>query len=414
MTDALASTTRPLDVAACRREFPILTRAVHGHRLVYLDSAATTQRPVPVLAALDDFYRHHNANVHRGVHTLSAEATRLYEDARATVAGFIGAEAGDIVFTRGTTEAINLVACAWGSTLLPADAVLLTEMEHHSNIVPWQLAAERTGFELRYLRLRDDGTLDLDALDRLLDRRVKLLGVVHVSNSLGTVNPVAELTAAAHDVGALVLVDGAQSVPHLPVDVGALGADFLAFSGHKMLGPTGIGALWARAEILEAMPPYQGGGEMIESVCLQGSTWARPPARFEAGTPAIAQAIGLAAAARYLSALGMDRVRAHDEALVAYALDRLAGIPGVQLHGPRQGRCGSVTFTMAGVHPHDIASILDASGIAVRAGHHCAMPVHERLGLPATARASFQIYNGTDDIDALVEGLQQVGEVFGL
>ena len=376
---------------AVRRDFPILERLVHGRRLVYLDSAATSQKPNVVIDAVADFYRHSNANVRRGLHALSAEATELFEQARVTLASFLGAtDPSEIVFTRGTTEAINLVARGWGDANLGlGDAVLLTEMEHHSNLVPWQMLAERTGVELRYIRITDGGELDLGQLDELLDECVRLVTFVHVSNSLGTTNPVAELVAAAHAVGALVLLDGAQSVPHRPVDVRELGVDFLAFSGHKMCGPTGIGCLWARSEILRQMPPAQGGGEMIRQVSLRGSTFAEPPARFEAGTPPIADAIGLAAAANYLSTLGMDRVHAHETQLVDYALDALGEVPGLTIYGPKANRGGLVSFTVDGIHPHDLASILDRQGIAIRAGHHCTMPVHEHLGLAATARASF-------------------------
>jgi len=404
----------PLDGLALRADFPIFERTMAGRPLVYLDSAATSQKPAAVIRAVEAFYRTTNANVHRGVYALSAEATDLYESARTVVARFIGArDRREVVFTRGTTEAVNLVAQAWGGANVGrGDAVLTTELEHHSNLVPWQLLAERTGAEVRYLRITDDGRLDLSELDRLLDRRVKLLAFGHVSNALGTVNPVRQLVEAARAVGARVLLDGAQGVPHLPVDVTAMDIDFLAFSGHKMCGPTGIGALWARRELLEAMPPYQGGGEMIRTVSLAGSTWAEPPARFEAGTPNIAGAVGLGEAARYLSGLGMERVAAHGAVLVAYALERLDGVPGVRVLGPRPDRSGAVTFTMDGVHPHDLASILDRRGVAIRAGHHCAMPVHARLGLTATARASFYVYNAPWDVDALVEGLEAARGVF--
>ena len=405
-----------LDPTTIRRDFPILAREVHGHPLVYLDSAASSQKPEAVLQAMDRYYRCSNANVHRGVHTLAEEATELYEQARKTVAKFIGAgSAQEVVFTRGTTEAINLVANSWGAgNLVTGDAVLLTEMEHHSNLVPWQLLSARLGLELRFIPFTDEGLLDLSSLDQLLDSQVKLLAFVHVSNALGTVNPVAELVAAAHAVGAKVLLDAAQSVPHQPVEVRALGVDFMAFSGHKMCGPTGIGALWARRELLEAMPPWQGGGEMIHRVGLRSSTYAPPPTRFEAGTPAIAEAVGLGEAVRYLSGLGMEAVHAHEAELVAYALDRLAEAPGVRVYGPRQGRGGAVIFTVAGVHPHDLATILDQDGIAVRAGHHCTMPLHDRLGLPATARASFYVYNTREDVDALVVGVARAQEVFGV
>jgi cysteine desulfurase / selenocysteine lyase len=403
------------DLERLRGDFPILRRSIHGHRLVYLDSAATSQKPEAVLAAIDRYYRQHNANVHRGLHTLSSESTDLYEDARRTLARFVGAaDEHEIVFTRGTTESINLVACAWGFPLGPSDAVVVTEMEHHSNIVPWQLMQARTGVQVRYLPLAEDGTLDLDTLDRVIDKDVKLLAFVHVSNALGTVNPVETLVAAARSVGAKVLLDGAQSVPHRPVDVQALGVDFLAWSGHKMLGPTGIGCLWARREILEEMMPYQGGGEMIATVRLSGSTWAEVPAKFEAGTPPIAPAIGLAEAARYLTTVGMASVQAHTQDLVDYALARLDGVPGLHVYGPRHGRSGSVAFTLEGIHPHDLSSILDSRGIAIRAGHHCTMPVHERLGLPATARASFYLYNTREDVDALIAGLEYARTLFGL
>jgi cysteine desulfurase/selenocysteine lyase len=411
-----AGGTNGPDWEAVRADFPILERQVHGRRLVYLDSAATSQKPDAVIQAMEGFYRRHNANVRRGIHALSSEATDLFEAARSTMAGFVGAAGpAEIVFTRGTTEAINLVAHSWGaSNLEPGDAVLLTEMEHHSNLIPWQLVAKRTGAEVRYIRITDEGVLDLASLDRLLDDRVKLVGVVHVSNALGTTNPVGRLVEAARSVGARVLVDAAQSVPHRPVDVLAMGADFMAFSGHKMCGPTGIGCLWARRELLEAMPPFQGGGEMIRQVTLDGSTWAEVPAKFEAGTPAIAQAIGLAEAVRYLDGLGMDHVHAHERDLVEYAFEVLSSVPGLRIYGPREDRGGLVTFVMEGIHAHDLASILDRQGVAIRAGHHCTMPIHERLGVAATTRASFYVYNTRPDVDALAEGLVQARDLFGL
>ncbi len=414
-TVTAAPAAGPLDGAAVRADFPIFAREVRGRRLVYLDSASTSQKPEAVIAAVDGFYRRHNANVHRGVYRLSEEATDRYEDARATVAAFIGAaDAREVVFTRGTTEAINLVAAAWGDTHLgPGDAVVLTEMEHHANLVPWQLAAARRGAELRFIPLGDDGHLDLGALDRVIDRSVKLVAFTHVSNVLGTVNPVAALVAAARAVGAQTLLDAAQSVPHLPVDVGALGVDFAAFSGHKACGPTGIGVLWGRYAVLADLPPWQGGGDMIRRVTLRASTFEDPPGRFEAGTPPIAGAVGLAAAVRYLSALGMDRVRDHTHGLAALAVRRLADVPGVTVHGPRGARGGAVPFTLAGAHPHDLATVLDSAGVAVRAGHHCAMPLHDRLGLPATARASVYVYNTADDIEALVEALHLARGVLG-
>jgi cysteine desulfurase / selenocysteine lyase len=399
-----------------RADFPILARTIHGRPLVYLDSAATSQKPTAVLAAMDDYYRQHNANVHRGVYTLAAEATELYEGARVKVARFIGAtDSREVVFTRGTTEAINLVARSWAETNLRAgDAVLLTEMEHHANLVPWHMLAARTGITLRFLRLTDEGTLDLTALPALLDERVKLVTFVHVSNALGTLNPVDTLVSAARSVKAKVLLDAAQSVPHQPVDVGALGVDFLAFSGHKMLGPTGIGVLWTRAEILEGMPPFLGGGEMIRVVTLEGSTYNGIPARFEAGTPPIAEAVGLAAAVDYLTALGMGRVHAHSKALTDLACAALQNVPGLRVYGPCEERGAALAFTMEGVHPHDLATILDTEGVAVRAGHHCTQPLHRRFGLTATARASFYVYNTPEDVDALIAALYSARHVFGL
>jgi cysteine desulfurase/selenocysteine lyase len=371
-----------------------------------------------VLDAMDDYYRRSHANVHRGVHTLAEEATSAYEGARAAVADFIGArDRAEVVFTGGTTEAINLVAASWGQANLgPDDAVLLTTMEHHANLVPWQLLAERTGVELRHLPLDPDGALDLSSLDDLLDERVKLVSFVHVSNTLGLRNPVAEIVAAARAVGARVLLDAAQSVAHMPLDVGELDVDFLAFGGHKMLGPTGIGVLWARRELLDAMPPWQGGGEMIRRVGLQRSTYNDAPFKFEAGTPPIAEAVGLHAAITYLGAVGMEAVGEHGRALAKAAACRLADIPGLRLlgGGPEVEREGVVSFTLEGVHPHDLATILDGQGIAVRAGHHCTMPLHEALGIPASTRASFAMYNDLADVDALAEGLEAARGIFGL
>lgn len=407
-----------LDVAAVRARFPLLARPTPGGgRLAFLDSAASAQKPLEVLEAVDAFYRTDYANVHRGVYRLSERATAAYEAARAAVARFLGAaEPGEVVFTRGTTEAINLFAAAWGGAHLRAgDAIVLTEMEHHANLVPWQLLAERTGAELRFLRLGDDGRLDLGGLDEALRGPVKVVALAHVGNVLGTRNPVAQIAAAAHAAGALVLLDAAQSVPHEPVDVAALGVDALAFSGHKAYGPTGIGALWARRELLEAMPPWQGGGEMIRTVTLERSTWAEPPQRFEAGTPPFAQAVGLAAALEWLTGLGMDAVAAHGRDLTRYALDRLAEAPGVRVFGPPADARGPLAaFTVDGVHAHDLATILDARGVAVRAGHHCAMPLHARLGVPATARASFGVYTDEGDVDALIEGVEAARGVFGV
>jgi cysteine desulfurase / selenocysteine lyase len=403
------------DWARVRADFPILRREVHGYPLCYLDSTATTQKPEPVLAAMDTFYRTTNANIHRGVYQLSEDATAQYEAARARIAAFINARGSrEIIYTRNATEAINLVAASWGrANLGPGDAVLYTEMEHHSNLVPWQLIAAERGATLRHIPIDEHGRLVLDDLDRLLDG-VKIVAVTQMSNVLGTINPVAEIIAAAHRHGALVLIDAAQAVPHLPVDVQALDCDFLAFSGHKMLGPTGIGCLYGKRALLEAMPPYMGGGDMIRRVGLEHSTWNDLPWKFEAGTPAIAEAIGLGAAVDYLSALGMAHVRAHEQAIIAYALDRLATVPGLRVYGPPAAeRGGVVAFSLGEIHPHDVASLLDQRGICIRAGHHCCQPLMERYDLPALGRASFYVYNTEADVDRLVEGLAFVREVFG-
>lgn len=411
-----ASTARPApDWAAVRADFPILRQEVHGYPLCFLDNTATAQKPEPVLAAMDAYYRTTNANIHRGVYQMSEQATALYEDARARIAAFINARSSrEIIYTRNTTEAINLVAATWGrANVGPGDAILYTAMEHHSNIVPWQLLAQDRGATLRYIPIDDAGRLVLDDLDTLLDG-VKIVAVTYASNVLGTINPVAEITEAAHRHGAVVLIDGAQAVPHMPVDVQALGCDFLAFSSHKMLGPTGIGCLYGRRSLLEAMPPYQGGGDMIRRVTLERSTWNDLPWKFEAGTPAIAEAIGLGAAVDYLRALGMDNVRAHEQQLVAYALDRLATVPGLRVLGPPAAERGGVAaFSLGEIHPHDIASLLDQRGIAIRAGHHCCQPIMDYYDVPALARASFYIYNTEADVDRLVEGLHFVREVFG-
>ena len=408
----------PLDGATLRRDFPILAREVRGSRLVYLDSAASSQRPAAVLEAMGDYYRRSHANVHRGVHLLAEEATTRYERARAAVATFIGArDRGEIVFTRGTTESINLVAASWGGANLgPEDAILLTTMEHHANLVPWQLLAQRTGVELRHIPLDGDGALDLGGLDHLIDERVKMVAFVHVSNTLGLANPVAEIVSAARAVGAAILLDAAQSVPHAPIDVSELDVDFLTFSGHKMLGPTGIGVLWGRKDLLEAMPPWQGGGEMIRRVGLQSSTYNDVPFKFEAGTPPIAEAVGLAAAIRYLEKQGMARIAEHDRALTRSAAERLSDVPGIHLlgGGPEVEREGVLSFTLDGVHPHDLATILDGQGVAVRAGHHCTMPLHEALGIPASTRTSFALYNAEDDVEALVAGLEAARRIFGV
>ncbi|HEY80267.1 MAG TPA: cysteine desulfurase [Caldilineae bacterium] len=403
------------DIAQIRADFPILHQEVHGKPLIYLDSTATSQKPRQVIEALNDYYRQDNANVYRGVHTLAERATAAYEQARLKIARFVhAATPKEIVFVRNTTEAINLVANAWGrANLGPGDEVLITEMEHHSNIVPWQLVTQARGATLRYVPITDAGELDYEALDGLLTERTKLFAFTAMSNVLGTINPVAELVAKAHAVGARVLVDAAQSAPHLPTDVQALGADFLAFSGHKMLGPTGIGVLYGKRELLEAMPPFLGGGEMIREVFMDHSTWNTVPHKFEAGTPAIGEAIALGAAVDYLSGLGMDWVHAHEREITVYAWERLSTIEGLRILGPGPDRRGGLlAFTLDDVHPHDIAAVLDMHGVAVRAGHHCAQPVHDRFGVPATARASFYIYNTLEEVDTLAEALERARAIF--
>lgn len=410
-----AVTSSSLDVASVREDFPVLKVLVRGKPLAYLDNAASSQKPTRVIEAMDRFYRELNANVHRGVHYLSEEATRQYEAARARVARFIhAASEKEVIWTRNTTEAINLVAYTWGlANLRPGDEILSTELEHHSNIVPWQLIAERTGATVRYLPVDDRGHLRLDLLDEYLTDRTRLFAFTAMSNVTGTITPVRELVEAAHRVGALALVDGAQSVPHMPVDVQELGCDFLAFSGHKMCGPTGIGVLYGRRELLESMPPFMGGGDMIREVHLDGAKWNEVPWKFEAGTPAIAEAIGLGEAVAYLSELGMERVLAHEKELVAYAMERLATVEGLRIVGPPAAeRGGVVAFAFDDIHPHDVAAVLDAEGIAVRAGHHCAQPLHERYGLIATTRASFYLYNTREEVDRLVAALERVRELF--
>ncbi len=403
---------------APRSDFPILARQVNGKPLVFLDSAASSQKPTAVLEAMNQFATTSYANIHRGAYALSEEATRAYERARKSVAKFINARsAREVIFTRNATESINLVARTWAeANLKPGDVILATEMEHHSNIVPWQLAAARVGATVAYVPVTDSGELDMAAYERLLEQRQpRLVAITQMSNVLGTLPPVGEIVAKAHAAGALALVDGAQSVPHLPVDVRALDCDFLAFSGHKMLGPSGIGVLWARAEILEAMPPFLGGGDMIREVTLEGSTWNDLPWKFEAGTPAIIEAIGLGAAVAYLTALGMERVHAHERALTAYAMERLAAIPDLTLYGPPADRRGGVvSFTLGDIHAHDLATLLDGEGVAVRAGHHCAQPLMERYRIPATARASFYVYTTSAEIDALAEALERARAVFAL
>ncbi len=406
----------PLDANNIRKDFPILGREIRpGIPLVYLDSTATTQKPLAVLQAMDEFYHRSNANIHRGVHTLAEEATAMYEQARQRVADFIHASSSsEIVFTRNATESINLVAYTWArANLKSGDVVILTEMEHHSNHVPWlQLAAERSVI-LEFIPVTSEGLLDLDIYRSLLSRAPKLVAFSGMSNVLGTINPAAEMIRLAHAAGALALVDGAQSVPHLPVDVQALDVDFLAFSAHKMLGPTGIGALYAKAKLLETMPPFLGGGDMIRTVHLRSFSPNDIPHKFEAGTPAIAEAVGFGAAVGYLTGVGMDAVAAHEQEMITYALERLEEIPGVQVLGPAAEKKGGIAaFTLEGVHPHDVAQILDYYGVAVRAGHHCAQPLHEKFGITATTRASFYLYSIKEEVDNLVSGIYQVKKVF--
>ena len=408
------------DTEAVRADFPILQQMHHDDvPLIYLDNAASSQKPSLVIDALDDYYRRYNANVHRGIHKLSEEATFAYEGARIKIKNFIHANSKrEILYTSGTTEGINLVAQSWGrANLQPGDVIVSTVMEHHSNIVPWQMLAAEKNLTVRYVPVLADGTLDLDEYARLLrEEPVKLVAVMHVSNVLGTINPVKAMIRQAHEAGALVLVDGAQAVPHMPVDVQDLDADFYAFSGHKMVGPTGIGILYGKRDLLEAMPPWKGGGDMISVVRLDGSTWNDLPHKFEAGTPIIAGAIGLGFAVDYLGALGMDKVQAHEKAIIEYALERLAEVPGLHLIGPEDAnQKGAVAaFTMDGIHAHDVAQMLDAEGIAVRAGHHCAMPLHEDRGITATSRASFYLYNTPQEVDALIAGLYKAKETFAV
>ncbi len=417
-----------LDVARIRKDFPILDRRVRGGQpLVYLDSANTSQKPRQVIDALTEFYERHNANIHRANHELGEEATAAYEGARIRAAQFIGAaDETEVIFTKNISEGINLVAYSMGNAsaarpgsgrfrLGPGDEIVITEMEHHSNIVPWQMLCERTGATLRWFKLTGwDGRLDLSAIDELITGRTKLVALVHQSNVLGTVNPVREIAEAAHAVGALVLVDAAQSVPHMPVDVAGLGADFVGFTGHKLCGPTGIGVLWGRRELLEEMPPFLGGGEMIETVWMERSTYAPPPHKFEAGTMPIAQAVGLAAAMDYLDEIGRDAIHAHEQQLLGRALTELAAIEGVRILGPAEpaGRGAAVSFEVDGVHPHDVGQVVDEYGIAVRAGHHCAWPLHRALGVQASTRASFYLYNTLDEVDALVEGIRHAQRFF--
>ena len=413
-----SSLTSPgLDASQLRKDFPILTRQVHpGVPLVYLDSTATSQKPASVIQVMDEYYAHSNANIHRGIHALAEEATALYEASREKIARFIHASSvRQIIFTRNTTESINLVAFAWGrANLKQGDLVILTEMEHHSNLVPWQMLAAELNLRLEFISVTSDGLLDLDQYQQLLQLGPKLVSFTQMSNVLGTINPAGEMIRKAHQAGALTLVDGAQSVPHFPVDVQELDVDFLAFSAHKMVGPTGIGVLYGRKSILEAMPPFLGGGDMIKRVHLRSFQPNELPHKFEAGTPAIAEAIGFGAAVDYLTNVGMQRIALHEHLITEYALERLEEIPGVQVFGPEaQDKGGVAAFTLAGVHPHDISQILDSNGIAIRAGHHCAMPLHEKFNLPATARASFYLYNTVDEVDKLVDAIYKVKKIFG-
>jgi cysteine desulfurase / selenocysteine lyase len=410
-----SATPRPFDVERLRADFPILALQVRGKPLVYLDNAATSQKPRVVIDAVTRFYSSENANIHRGVHFLSERATLAYDAVREKVARFLNAaSAREIVFTRGTTESINLVAQSFGrAALRPGDEVLITGMEHHSNIVPWQLLCEQTGARLRAVPITATGELDLDAFDRLLGERTRLVAVVHLSNALGTINPVRELVARAHARGVPVLVDGAQSAPHLGVDVQSLDCDFFACSGHKMFGPTGVGVLYGRESLLERMPPWQGGGDMIASVTLERSTWAPVPAKFEAGTPMIAEVIGLGAAIDYLNAVGLPAIAAWEHELLAVATERVQEIDGLRLVGTARAKASVLSFVMQDVHPHDVGAVLDDEGVAIRTGHHCCQPVMQHFGVPATARASFAAYNTFEEIDVLVGGLRRVRQVFG-
>jgi len=405
-----------LDVNAVRADFPILKREIHGNRLVYLDSAATSQKPESVIDSISDYYRNYNANVHRGIYTISEEATSAYEGARANVARFIGAETREIVFTRNATEAINLVAYAYARRRLKeGDEVLLTEMEHHSNLIPWIILAKESGIKLRHLPVRDDGTFAMERLNEFLTDRTRILSIVHKSNVLGTINPVRDLIEAAGKKDAVVLLDGAQSVPHLAVDVKELGCDFMAFSGHKMLGPTGVGVLYGRGDLLDDMNPFLGGGEMILEVQLDHATWNDTPWKYEAGTPSISSAIALSTAVEYIEKVGINAIRDHEVALTDYALKKLGEIPSIKLYGPEDPglRSGVVSFLDRDIHPHDLSTILDTRGIAIRAGHHCAQPLMKRFGVIAMARASLYLYNDRDDIDALVDGIKYARRYFG-
>ena len=416
-TAPVTSPTLPRPLEEIRAEFPILSRRVHGLELAYLDNGATSQKPLAVIDTLDRYWREHNANVHRGVHTLSEEATALYEGARDTIAHHLGVEPREVIFTRNVTGSLNLVAHAWGrANVGEGDRILLTEMEHHSNIVPWYLLAREVGAKLEWVPVDGEGRLDMEALVAAMERGPKLVAVAHVSNVLGTINPLTEIARLAHEAGAIVVVDGAQAAPKLQLDLPDLGADFYGFTGHKVYGPTGVGVLYGRGELLEAMEPYEGGGSMIRKVTKERITWASVPARFEAGTPPIAEAIGLGAAIEWLDAVGLDAAHAHEAEVGAYALERLAEVPGVRIFGPPAGddRVGIVSFDVDGVHPHDVSEILDRHAIAVRAGHHCAQVLMDRLGVAATTRASLAVYNTREEVDRLVEALHDVRRVFEL
>jgi len=412
----MSAESKGLDLTSLRAQFPALDQEVNGNLLVYLDNAATAQKPRQVLDAVASYYERDNANVHRGIHELSRRATEDYEAARTRIASFVNApERAEIVWTRGTTEAINLVAGTWAlDNVGEGDEILISTMEHHSNIVPWQMVAQRVGATVRYIEMDNQGRLRLDDLSNVLSKRTKIVSVAHISNALGTVNPITEIARHAHEVGALLMVDGAQAGPHRPVDVQQLGCDFYALSGHKMCGPTGIGALWARRELLEEMPPYQGGGEMIRIVERESSTWAEVPHKFEAGTPNIAGAVGMAAAADFLDSVGFDEIAEHERAVVGYAMEQLSRVPGLRIYGPDNldERSGVISFTLGDAHPHDISTILDSKGIAVRAGHHCAQLVMRHFDVAATARASFYLYNTTEEVDQLVAGLGVVRGIF--
>ena len=413
-TSAVSSAAGELDMDAIRSEFPILERTVHGKPLVYLDSAASAQRPLPVLKTINDYYLHHNANIHRGVHTLSQEATDAYEQARSKIARFINAPSeNELVFTRGTTESINLVASSFvRPNLKPGDEILVSWMEHHSNIVPWQMLCEQTGATLKVIPMNERGELQLDVLQSMLSERVKLLGIVHISNALGTINPVADICAMAQKFDIPVLVDGAQAMPHTSVDVQAIGCDFYCFSGHKMYGPTGIGALWAKASHLDAMPPYQGGGEMIRHVTFEKSTYNDAPGKFEAGTPNIAGAVGLGAAVEYLQSIGMHKIAEHEAKVLAYGTQRLSQLDGFRMIGTAENKAGVMSFVLGDIHANDIGTLIDLHGVAVRTGHHCAMPAMQFFDVPATVRASLGVYNTCEEIDVLVESLIKTIRMF--